>query len=421
MKLLTKTSLYFLLAMVPLLVVGGFYLFYQFSKETDREMDQELIYDEIRWIKYVQQESAVGGPFVLKTPELLIYPVNALPADYPTIVDSRDFEESLNRKLPYRQLSQVVGVNSIPYQIVIRRSQLQKSVLIANVTRIMAFVFAGLFLITVLFNWLISQRLWKPFRQSLEKIRGAELGKMEAIHFDKTSIEEFNELNAALNSMANKIHGDYLNMKEFTEDAAHEMQTPLAIAHGKMELLLQDTELSDSQATIVMQTNDALKRLSRTNQSLLLLAKIENHQYESAEQINLSQFTRKYLQSFEEIIRDKQIKVETIFDGEFMINLHPLLAESLVSNLVGNAIKYNYTGGKISIQTTDHQFSIGNTSELPPIKQEQLFKRFSKAATAKDGSTGLGLAIVKKIVDTHQLSISYQHSEGMQLFVIQKK
>lgn len=421
MRLLTKTSLYFLLAMVPLLVAGGFYLYYQFNRETDREMDQELIYDEVRWINYVQQVGENSGPFILRTPELLIYPVNAMPADFPTIVDSRDFEESLNRKLPYRQLSQVVDVNGVPYQIVIRRSQLQKSVLLGNITRIMSLVFAGLFIITMLFNGLISQRLWKPFRHSLEKIRGAGLGKMEAVQFEKTSVEEFNELNVALKSMANKIHEDYLNMKEFTEDAAHEMQTPLAIAHGKMELLLQDSDLSDTQATLVMQTNEALKRLSRTNQSLLLLAKIENHQYEATQKLSLTQIIGKYLASFDEIIRDKHIRVETSFDEEFTISLHPLLAESLVSNLVGNAIKYNYSGGKISIRTTDQTFSIANTSSLPPIKQEQLFKRFSKAATASDISTGLGLAIVKKIADTHRLAIHYEPSEGLQQFVVEKK
>ena len=421
MKLLTRTTLYFLLAMIPLLTAGGFYLFNQFGREINDEMDQELLYDEIQWIGYVHRETGINGSFILKTPELLIYPVDALPAAYPTITDTRYYQEDVRSTIPYRQLSHVVMVNGTSYQFIIRRSQIQKSVLVTNVTRIMLFVFAGLFLATILFNWFISKRLWKPFQQSLEKIRGVELQKMEAVHFDSSSIEEFNELNASLNSMTNKIHDDYLNMKEFTEDAAHEMQTPLAIAQSKMELLLQDANLSADQAQLVMQASDSLKRLGRLNQSLLLLAKIENNQYETNELISLSNVTKKYLKSFEDIIQDKKLLIDTDFEGEFMVNLHPLLAESLVSNLVGNAIKYNYSEGRISLRTTTNEFSISNTSHVPAIKPDDLFKRFSKSSTESAGSNGLGLAIVKKIVDAGHMLISYRCSGEIHQFVIKKE
>jgi len=421
MKLLTRTTLYFLLAMIPLLTAGGFYLFYQFGREINDEMDQELIYDEIQWMGYVQRETGINGSFILKTPELLIYPVDAPPNAYPTITDTRYYQEDVHATIPYRQLSHVVIVNGTNYQFIIRRSQIQRSVLVANVTRIMLFVFAGLFLATILFNWFISKRLWKPFQQSLEKIRDVELQKMEVVHFDSSSIEEFNELNASLNSMANKIHADYLNMKEFTEDAAHEMQTPLAIAQSKMELLLQDANLSAEQAQLVMQSSESLKRLGRLTQSLLLLAKIENNQYETNDLISLSNVTKKYLKSFEDIIQDKQLLVETAFEAEFLVNLHPLLAESLVSNLVGNAVKYNYPGGRISLRITSNEFSISNTSQLPAIKPEDLFRRFSKSSAESAGSNGLGLAIVKKIVDTGHMQISYRASDGMHQFVIAKE
>src|SRR4051812_43717668 len=273
MKLLTKTTLYFLMVMVPLLVVAGIYLFRQFSKELNHRMDQELIATEVQWIRYLQNESDNGVTFSLRTPELLIYPVNAPVTAYPTIRDV--FDASQNKNIPYRQLTHVVPINGIPYQITIRQSQEQKAVLEVNITRIMLFVFIGLLAATVLFNWFISTSLWKPFRQSLEKIRTAELQKMEAMNFEKTEIEEFNELNSSLNYMTNKIHNDYVNMKEFTENAAHEMQTPLAVVQSKMELLLQDSNLNDSQVQSILDASTALSRLSKLNQSLLLLAKIE--------------------------------------------------------------------------------------------------------------------------------------------------
>lgn len=418
MRLLTKTTLYFLLAMVPLLFVAGFFLYQQFSREINHRMDEELITEEVQWIRYLRSQADNGSTFILKTPEILIYPVNAPINQYPTIQDSYGGSGGKN---PYRQLSHVVSINGIPYQITIRRTQDQKAAMEVNITRLMLLVFIGLFVTTLLFNWLISERLWKPFRFSLRKIREAELQKMQAARFENTNIVEFNELNSSLNMMADKIYSDYLNMKEFTENAAHEMQTPLAIVQSKLELLLQDPNLSDSQVQAIVDSSDAISRLSRLNQSLLLLAKIENNQYEAGGSVNFADVTAKYLKLFDEMIKDKQLKVETEFKSEFIVNLHQVVADSLVSNLLGNAIKYNSNGGNVFIEVTSLKYVISNTSDLPPIDQKQVFRRFNKLKNSSESSNGLGLAIVKKICDTHNLSIQYQAENGYHRFVIEKK
>lgn len=420
MRLLTKTTLYFLIAMMLLLAAAAFYLFHQFSSELNRRSDNELLNDEIQWIHYLQLEAENGTIFKLATADILIYPVNAAVTDYPRITDTYDTQTKENR-VPYRQLSHAVAINGVTYQIIIRKSQEQKTALVASVTRIMLFVFAGLFVTTLLFNWIISKRLWKPFKHSLEKIRGAELNKMQAIHFEKTNIEEFNELNASLNAMTAKIYNDFVNMKEFTENAAHEMQTPLAVVQSKIELLLQDSNLTNEQVESILQAGTALDRLSKLNQSLLLLAKIENNQYQTNEIISLAAVTKKYLQLFNEVIKDREVKTATNFEDDFLLQLHPLLADSLVSNLVGNAVKYNYKGGNISITINKDEYKISNTSLLPAIQTEQLFKRFNNLKNAADTSNGLGLAIVKKIADTHNLRIKYHSENNIHHFVIDRK
>ncbi len=419
MRLLTKTTLYFLIAMVPLLFGAGFLLYQQFSKEMNHRMDEELITEEVQWINYLQSEADNGSTFILRTPEIIIAPVQAPITTYPSIEDA--YGEKGNAQMPYRQLSQIVPVNSVPFLIKIRRTQEQKVAMKIKVTRTMLLVFIGLFAATLLFNWLISKSLWTPFKLSLKKIRAAELQKMEAVHFENTNIIEFNELNSSLNLMAEKIYNDYINMKEFTENAAHEMQTPLAVVQSKMELLLQDTNLNDGQVQAIIDSTEALNRLSKLNQSLLLLAKIENNQYETNESLSLVEVTKRYLKLFDEMIRDKQIQVETRFLQNFQINLHPLLADSLISNLIGNAIKYNYTGGTISIEVRESMYKISNSSNLSPIDEKQLFKRFNKSKVNRDSSNGLGLAIVKKICDTHNLSITYDGVIGLHHFIIKRK
>ena len=156
-------------------------------------------------------------------------------------------------------------------------------------------------------------------------------------------------------------------------------------------------------------------------EALLLLAKIENNQYETSEILSLTDVTKKYLQLFNEVIKDRRVKVETHFNEEFLIKLHPLLADSLISNLVGNAVKYNYEDGSIIITIDKNKYQIRNTSRLPPIDPAQLFKRFNNSKNRMDSSNGLGLAIVKKIADTHNLLITYHAEDGFHHFNIEKK
>ena len=420
MKLLTKTTIYFLLAMIPLLSIAGFYLFGEFSKEINYRSDKELVSDEIEWIQYLENEAENGTSLILKAPDVSITPTNEIVSDEPSITDVNEFNAKENHTVFYRQLSQVISVSGISYRLVIRQSQEQKTALVADVTRIMLFVFAGLFAATLIFNWVISKRLWKPFRRSLQKIRNAELQKMESLHFENTHTKEFNELNTSLNFMAGKIYNDYVNMKEFTENAAHEMQTPVAIAQSKLELLLQDTNLKDEQVQSIMDTATALSRLSKLNEGLLLLAKIENNQYTSTNEINLTQVTKKYLQLFNEFIKDKQLTVTTNFEKDFIIKLHPILADSLVTNLLGNAIKYNYTVGNIEIDISENMYRISNTSMLEAIPKDKLFKRMFTSKDNRETSNGLGLAIVKKIADVNNFRIDYYAKDGMHTFQIVK-
>ncbi len=406
--------------MILLLTAAGFYLFAQFSKELNDKNDRELIAAESEWIRYLETQVENGTTFILKSPDLAIYPVEAVVNDLPVVIDIFDYEEKINAKVDYRQLSQVVSVGGVTYRIMIKKSQQEKTAMVTDVTRIMLFVFAGLFASTLIFNWLMTKKLWRPFERSLRKIRSAELKKMEVVRFEHTNTREFNELNASLNYMTNRIYNDFVNMKEFTENAAHEMQTPLAVVQSKLELLLQDNNLTDDQVQSILQATTALTRLRNLNQNLLLLAKIENNQYETNQEISLGEVTKKYLRLFDEFVRDKQLIIETDFEKDFKIILHPLLADSLLSNILGNAIKYNYKGGMVNIKTDGDSYRITNTSLNGPIPREKLFMRFNTSKEAGYSTNGLGLAIVKKIADTNNLVITYAPETGKTAFLLRR-
>jgi len=421
MRLLTKTTIYFLTVMVCLFVLSAFYLFHQFSKGLDERSDKELVAEEFQWIEYLESAVANGTAYILRTGEVSISPVNAPVNPYPIISNVSGDNFQKRPDVSYRELRQVVPIQNIPYQIIIRKSQEQKTALVAGFTQIIILVFAILFLTALIFNWLISRRLWAPFQRSLHKIRTAELDKMKATRFEETNTTEFNELNASLNYMTDKIYRDYVNMKEFTENAAHEMQTPIAVIQSKLELLLQDTNLTAEQTESVVQATGSLTRLAKLNEGLLFLAKIENNQYTSTHPVNISDTCQKYLSLFTELIKNKDLVVETFFEESFETMIHPLLADSLITNLLGNAVKYNYNGGVIKISTTKNKLEISNTSRLPAIESANLFKRFGMVRERSGESNGLGLAIVKKIADVNALDIAYSFNNGFHTFTITPK
>lgn len=420
MRLLTKTTIYFLIALIPILVTAGFFLFESFSNELNRRMDEELLQQEAQWIRYLQSQAASGTTVLLQTQEVFISPVDVAPTRLPrfsTIAGEGEFND---KAVPVRQLTHVVEVYGIPYLIQLKRSQQQRLMLVANVTRIMFLVFVTLFIFTILVNFIISQSVWKPFKSSLQKIRNVELQKIEAIHFEKTNIKEFNELNDSLNHMVGKIYQDYISIREFTENAAHEMQTPLAVAQSKLEVLLQDEHLADEQVKAIIQAGDSLSRLSKLNQSLLLLAKIENNQFATHHVISLRETVNKYLELFNEMLIDKNITVSTNMMNDWKLQLHPFLADSLISNLLGNAIKYNKPNGQLYVRLVGKKLVVSNTSLLPAIESTRIFKRFI-SGSAGSHSTGLGLAIAKKICDMHSLNIRYNFANGLHEFEVSQE
>src|SRR3954447_21099299 len=158
MKLLTKTTLYFLAAMISLLAVAGFYLYNQFGKEINSRSDKELINNEYEWIKYLESATENGTSFILKSPDISIYPTEVSVTPYATLTNIYGYNAQ-GERIPFRQLSQIVSIDGIPYQITIRQSQEQRAALVSNITRIMLLVFAGLFVVTLIFNWAISKQL----------------------------------------------------------------------------------------------------------------------------------------------------------------------------------------------------------------------------------------------------------------------
>ncbi len=266
-----------------------------------------------------------------------------------------------------------------------------------------------------LVNRLVLRQLWKPFYGTLSAMQKFRISNAAALQLASSNIDEFELMNTTLAQTTQKAAQDYILLKEFTENASHELQTPLAIIRSKLELVIQEP-LSKTQSHAVQQAADASKLLGRINRSLLLLAKIQNHQFAEKETVEMKAVIKEKLSAFEGIILDKEITVNpTLNNKQLLMNAD--LTGLLISNLLSNAIKHNRRGGAINISLRDKHLMIGNTGAEYALDESRLFARFYNPAKAEN-STGLGLSIVQQICADSGFSIHYRFENGLHCFSI---
>lgn len=263
----------------------------------------------------------------------------------------------------------------------------------------------------------ISGKLWRPFDDTLRKVEQFQLEKGVTPDFLPTTVKEFDRLNIALRQLMDNNMKSYKTQKEFTENASHELQTPLAILQGKLEILLQLPELTQEQATVIQEMFTTLKRMTQLNRSLLLLARLDNRQYQAEEQVDIVGEVKELLPSLQQLAGGISIHAE--FDTEqLQLKCNRILLESMVNNLVVNAVRHNHPDGSVSIRLEGQTLTVANTSDDPPLDATLIFNRFYRPSPKTKGN-GLGLAIVKAICAYHGWHIKYGYSEGFHRFIVQ--
>lgn len=262
----------------------------------------------------------------------------------------------------------------------------------------------------------ISYRVWKPFEETLQRLEAFSLEDEKVPILPETDIEEFVRLHDTLQHLMQNNLTRYRAQKEFTENASHELQTPLAVFQSQLDLLLQQPKLTQQQAGIIQGLYEVSNRLARLNRNLLLLAKIDNRQYGQIEEIQLVSFLEKMVPFLKNIAGDIRL-VEGYRHRNLTIRANPALLESLVNNLVVNAVRHNRPKGEIQLLVSGNEFSIVNTSDEPSLDGKLIFQRFYRPSEKVKGN-GLGLAIVKAICDYHGWSVCYRYVEEKHSFTI---
>lgn len=275
-------------------------------------------------------------------------------------------------------------------------------------------ILGGLLVVILIVMQLVPRRLWRPFRDTLEKIRTFKVEKGVVSLPETTGVCEFSQLNQVLNAIMQDSVRSYRVQKEFTENASHELQTPLAVLQNKLDNLLQDEHLTKHQATEMQEMYQEVRHMSNLSRSLLLLSKIENNQFSRSDRINLCAKLEKLLPRLESLAGS--LIITTLFtQPELQVSCNEALLESLITNLVVNAVRHNCQEGRIIIKVEKGTLTIANTSDEQPLDATHIFSRFYRTKENQKGN-GLGLAIVKSVCDYHKWQISYHYQEGIHSF-----
>lgn len=268
---------------------------------------------------------------------------------------------------------------------------------------------------------LVLRQTFRPLNRLMDWLHNIHPDRKIPPLANPTKIKEFRELTQAAIEMGNRAHKMYHEQKQFIENASHELQTPLAIAQGKIELLTESDEMTEKQLKELDTIHMTLSRAIKLNKALLLLSRIENGQYSEIETVQADDLIDRHLPDLMEVYAHKQLHLtRTRGEKAFIFRSDASLAHILLSNLLKNALLHTPDNGRISINTTSDSLTISNSGDTP-LNKEQLFHRFYHHTPAKKESTGLGLAIAYTIARAASLRLSYKWNEGMHIFRIVKE
>lgn len=411
-KLLSKTTLIYLVFTLTAFLVSALFLTHEADEYINIELERRFNYTEKRIKRTLDknQEIKRKDTEIWQLKNESFYPSENSYSD--TLIRNPDSD---NMEI-FRKKTFILAHDSSHFKISIVKSisdfyRLRDDIFEAFIPAFLILAFS-----IVLFNYLMSGLFFKPFNRILAHMRGFKVGQKNIDHVN-TSTTEFIRMQNLFTDMVERIDEDYSNLKQYTENMAHEIQTPLTVIRNKLENFLTDEKWMKEKGEEIKIIYDETNYLSKLGQSLNLITRIENREFTDAMEIKTKAVVEKHLAAIQESIELKNLKVNTNLSTDHYFYLDPVLLDIIFKNLIRNAIQYASNASPIVIESSPDKFTIRNHGNELPFAEEKLFDRFQRNNNSKK-SLGLGLAIVKKICDLNSMTLNYRYSDQQHVFDI---
>ena len=262
-------------------------------------------------------------------------------------------------------------------------------------------------------TYFISGHALRPIREFSDKIEEVQAQNLAASRIEENKVKELNQLSVSYNKMLERLSDAFEIQRQFTANAAHELRTPLSLMQVQLDLY-NSTRHPDNDAdtlqTIKMVTEQN-GRLSKMVKTLLDMSELQTVGRD--DEIMVDALVDEVLADLDPLAQEKNIKLTGKYKNITMVG-SDILIYRLVYNLVENAIKYNHSGGQVTVtayRKEKHVYlSVEDTGNgIPEELRERVFEPFfrvDKSRSRELGGVGLGLALVREIVRVHDGSIT---------------
>lgn len=423
MKLLYRITLRISLVLLVVLTGWAFFFYVAMIDEVNDEVDDSLEdYSELIIIRALAGEelprahSGSNNNFFLREVGRLYAKAHSGISYADSMVYIPEKEETE----PARILTTIFrDADDRYYELTVSTPTIEKADLKMAILHWIIFLYVGLLLIILAVNFWVLFRSMRPLYVLLKWLDRYTIGAKNEPLKNETRITEFQKLNDAAVRNAERAEQLFEQQKQFIGNASHEIQTPLAICQNRLEILTEESSLSERDLGEVIKTLQTLEHISKLNKSLLLLTKIDNGQFSDNRLVLLNEIVPRYLDDYREVYGYKEIAVEVEDNGPFAVMMNEALAVVLITNLLKNAYIHTVAGGNIRIQVSADRFVLRNSGTGEPLDGKRVFDRFYQGSR-KEGSAGLGLAIVESICRLYGLSVGYFFDRGEHCFEIRK-
>lgn len=292
------------------------------------------------------------------------------------------------------------------YELHIVSSMVEEDDLIEDLSWSILWLYLILLASILVINNVLLNRIWKPFYRIVDQLKRFSIESKEPFRMPTTQVTEFRLLGESVTALLERTLSSFNSQKQFIENASHELQTPLAISINRLELFAEKRATNESELKEISSVIETLERLTRLNKALLLLSKIDNHQFAEQTPVDINQVVTKVVSELADLAEHRYVTLTVQHTGQLVQTMNAELASIMIFNLLKNAIVHNVSGGNVSVTITNQELKIENTSAVGALDESLIFQRFYKSSS-NESSVGLGLAIVKAIAGYYDWKITY--------------
>jgi heavy metal sensor kinase len=287
--------------------------------------------------------------------------------------------------------------------------------------RILALVFPIALLLAAGGGWLLAHRVLAPVDQMTTAAQRIGAERLAERLEETGTGDELDRLATTLNAMLSRLDDAFRQIRQFSADASHELQTPLTILKGELEVALRSPRSPEAYQHILESALEEIDRIAVLVDGLMLLARAD------AGVLRMDHQPVELHQLIHEVYGHTKVLADTQSVTLSLGTLEPVVIQGdyerlrrLLLNLIDNGIKYTPAGGQVTLalRRCDKWVFLDVTDTgigLFPAEQDRIFQRFYRTDSARNqgaSGSGLGLCIAYSIATAHGGTIDLESTPG---------